>query len=135
MSDEGPLTTLHPAGWPRPKGYANGTMGRGQVVFVGGQIGWDSEGHFPEGFAAQTRQTLLNILAVLAEAGAEPRHIARLTWYVRDMAAYRASLKALGPVYRATMGSHYPAMALVAVSDLVEPEALVEIEATAIVPD
>lgn len=134
-TDGGPLTVLNPVGWPRPRGYANGIMGRGSTVFVGGQIGWDAEGRFPEGLVAQTRQTLLNILAVLAEAGAGPEHIARMTWYVRDMAAYRAELKALGQVYREVIGTHYPAMALLSVVEMVEPEALVEIEATAIVPD
>ena len=133
--DARPLTILNPAAWPRPRGYANGVMGRGRTVFVGGQIGWDEEGRFPEGLAAQTKQTLHNILTVLAEAGGGPEHIARMTWFVRDMAAYRAEQKAMGRAYREVMGSHYPAMALLAVVEMVEPEALVEIEATAIIPD
>jgi len=128
------LTALQPPGWPAPKGYANGMMGEGRIVLVGGQIGWDSEGRFPPGLVAQVRQALLNIVAVLREAGAGPEHVGRLTWYVTDMAAYRAALRELGPVYREVMGRNFPAMALVQVVALVEAEALVEIEATAIVP-
>jgi enamine deaminase RidA (YjgF/YER057c/UK114 family) len=131
----GKLTALHPPGWPAPRGYSNGMMGRGRVVLVGGQIGWDAEGRFPEGLVAQAAQALRNILAVLKEAGGGPEHIGRLTWYVVDMAEYRASLAALGPAYRAVMGRHFPAMALVQVVSLVEAEAQVEIEATAIIPD
>lgn len=129
------LTALQPPGWPAPRGYSNGMMGRGRVVLVGGQIGWDEAGNFPDGLVAQTRQALRNILAVLQEAGAGPEHIGRLTWYVVDMAEYRASLRDLGPVYRDVMGRNYPAMALVQVVSLVEPVARVEIEATAIIPD
>jgi enamine deaminase RidA (YjgF/YER057c/UK114 family) len=129
------LTALQPPGWPAPRGYSNGMMGRGRVVLVGGQIGWDETGVFPDGLVAQTRQALRNILAVLKEAGAGPEHIGRLTWYVVDMAEYRASLRDLGPVYRDVMGRHFPAMALVQVVSLVEPAARVEIEATAIIPD
>jgi enamine deaminase RidA (YjgF/YER057c/UK114 family) len=130
-----PLTTLQPEGWPPPRGYSNGMMGRGQVVLVGGQVGWDRDGRFPGGLVAQTRQALLNILAVLKAAGGGPEHIGRLTWYVVDMAEYRACLKELGPAYREVMGRHFPAMALVQVVSLVEAEARVEIEATAIIPD
>ncbi|WP_372622728.1 RidA family protein [Falsiroseomonas sp.] len=130
-----PLTALQPEGWPAPRGYANGMMGRGRVVLVGGQIGWDSEGRFPPGLVAQTRQALENVLAVVRAAGGGPEHIGRLTWYVVDMAEYRASQKELGPAYREVMGRHYPAMALVQVVCLVEPAARVEIEATAIIPD
>jgi enamine deaminase RidA (YjgF/YER057c/UK114 family) len=129
------LTSLQPPGWPTPRGYANGMMGRGRVVLVGGQIGWDSEGRFPPGLVAQVRLALLNVLAVLREAGGGPEHVGRLTWYVTDMEEYRASLKELGPVYREVMGRHFPAMALVQVVALVEREARVEIEATAIIPD
>jgi enamine deaminase RidA (YjgF/YER057c/UK114 family) len=128
------LTVLQPPSWPRPKGYANGMAGTGRLVVIAGQIGWDAEGRFAEGFAAQVAQALRNILAVLAEAGGEPKHIARLTWYVTDIAAYRASASALGPLWREIMGRNFPAMAVVGVTALVEPEALVEIEATAIVP-
>jgi len=130
-----PLLALLPPGWPVPRGYANGMVGRGRTVLVGGQIGWDAAGHFPPGFVAQTRQILENILAVLREAGGGPEHIGRLTWYVVDMAEYRASLPDLGPAYRAVMGRHFPAMALVQVVALVEPEARLEIEATALIPD
>jgi enamine deaminase RidA (YjgF/YER057c/UK114 family) len=128
------LTVLQPPGWPRPKGYANGMMGSGNFVLVSGQIGWDSSGVFAEGLVAQTRQALLNILAVLAEAKAGPEHIARLVWYVTDIAAYRASGKAMGEAWRETMGRNFPAMAVIGVSALVEEQALVEIEAIAIVP-
>jgi enamine deaminase RidA (YjgF/YER057c/UK114 family) len=129
------LTALQPPGWPAPRGYSNGMMGRGRVVLVGGQVGWDAEGRFPQGLVPQVRQALLNILAVLREAGGGPEHIGRLTWYVTDMEEYRASLKELGPVYREVMGRNFPAMALVQVLALVEREARVEIEATAILPD
>lgn len=126
---------LQPPGWPQPKGYANGMAGRGRTVLLGGQIGWDAEGRFAVGFVGQVEQALRNILAVLAEAGGGPEHIGRMTWYVTDMAEYRDSLRALGPVYRAVMGRHFPAMTLVQVVALVEPEARVEIEATALIPE
>jgi enamine deaminase RidA (YjgF/YER057c/UK114 family) len=129
------LEVLLPKGWPRPKGFSNGMAGRGRVVLVGGQIGWDEQGRFAKGLADQTAQALRNILAVVAEAGGGPGHIARLTWYVTDMDAYRGQQAEMGAVYRKVMGRHFPAMALVEVRRLVEPEALVEIEATAIVPE
>jgi enamine deaminase RidA (YjgF/YER057c/UK114 family) len=129
------LTALQPPGWPAPRGYSNGLMGRGRVVLVGGMVGWDTDGRFPTGLVAQVKQALLNILAVVKEAGGGPEHVGRLTWYVTDMEEYRASLKELGPVYREVMGRHFPAMALVQVVALVEREARVEIEATAILPD
>lgn len=125
---------LQPGGWPVPKGYANGVAADGRIVLTGGVIGWDSQGHFPDGFVAQVRQTLRNIAAILAEGGAAPEHLVRLTWYVVDMDEYLSSLKELGQVYREIFGSHYPAMALVQVVRLVEKEARVEIEATAVVP-
>ncbi|WP_245803074.1 RidA family protein [Acuticoccus yangtzensis] len=131
----GTLTVLQPPGWKKPKGYSNGMAGRGTLVFTGGLIGWDADETFADGFVPQVRQALQNVLAVLAEAGGEAQHIARLTWYVRSVDGYRASLADLGAVYREVIGRHYPAMALVEVSNLVEPQALVEIEATAIVPD
>lgn len=130
-----PLTFLQPPDWPAPKGYANGVTGRGRIVLVGGQVGWDRQGRFPPDFVAQVQQALRNILAVLAQAGGGPEHVARLTWYVVDMEEYRGSLRALGPAYRAVMGRHFPAMTLVQVAALVEPEARVEIEATALLPD
>ncbi len=127
---------LQPPGWPEPKGYANGIEARGRLVVTGGQIGWDERGRFPAAdLVGQTAQALRNIRAVLAEGGAGPEHLVRLTWYVTDIAAYRASLRELGGVYREVMGRHFPAMALVAVTALVEPEALVEIEATAVLPE
>jgi enamine deaminase RidA (YjgF/YER057c/UK114 family) len=129
-----PHTLLQPAGWPRPKGYANGILARGEMVFVGGMIGADSEGRFAQGFVAQMKQALTNIAAVLAEAGASPQHIVRLTWYVLDMDEYLAELPALGAAYREVMGRHFPAMAVVAVTRLVEPLARLEIEATAVLP-
>lgn len=126
--------SLQPPGWPRPKGYANGIKARGEFVFVGGMVGWDAQEKFPTGFAAQTRQALENIVAVLKEAGAAPHHLVRMTWYVRSMDDYLNCRRELGPVYREVIGNHFPTMALVEVSRLVEPQALLEIEATAVVP-
>jgi enamine deaminase RidA (YjgF/YER057c/UK114 family) len=125
-------TVLQPQGWPQPRGYANGLMAEGRIVVTGGVVGWDAQEQFPAGFLPQVRQCLLNIRAILAEAGAGPEHLVRLTWYVTDMAAYRASLKDLGPIYREVFGKNFPAMALVQVVSLVEPAAMVEIEATAV---
>jgi enamine deaminase RidA (YjgF/YER057c/UK114 family) len=125
---------LQPSGWPQPKGYANGIKAQGEMVFVGGMVGWDANERFPSGFVAQTRQTLENIVAVLAEGGARPEHVVRMTWYVVDMDQYLAARAELGAVYREVMGAHFPAMALVEVRRLVEPQALVEIEATAVLP-
>jgi enamine deaminase RidA (YjgF/YER057c/UK114 family) len=106
----------------------------GRLVVTGGVIGWDDQGRLPDGFVAQVRQTLSNISAILAEGGARPEHLVRLTWYVVDMEEYLANLKGLGEVYRDIFGAHYPAMALVQVVRLVEKAARVEIEATAVVP-
>ncbi|MBR0827826.1 RidA family protein [Bradyrhizobium manausense] len=128
------LQVLQPSGWPQPKGYANGMMADGRYVVTGGVVGWDTSGRFADGFVAQVRQTLENIVAILAEGGARPDHLVRLTWYVVDMDEYVANLKALGKVYREAVGTHYPSMALVQVVRLVEPTARVEIEATAVVP-
>jgi enamine deaminase RidA (YjgF/YER057c/UK114 family) len=125
---------LQPEGWPPPRGYANGVVASGRMVFTGGLVGWDAAGRFPDGFVGQVRQTLLNTLAVLAAAGAGPEHMVRMTWYVRDMDAYLSSLKAVGAAYVEVMGRNYPAMALVEVSRLVEPAAMVEIETTAVLP-
>ena len=125
---------LLPEGWPRPKGYSNGIAATGELVFVAGQIGWDTEGRFPDGFAAQFRQTIDNTLAVLAEAGAGPEHIVRMTWYVVDKAEYLAALRDVGAVWRERIGPHYPAMAVVEVKGLIEDAARVEIETTAVVP-
>lgn len=128
------LTVLQPPDWPVPRGYSNGIAGTGRIVMIGGQIGWDERGRIAEGFVAQAAQALRNVVAVLREAGGRPEHIARLTWYVVDIEAYRASLPALGAAYRDTLGRWYPAMTLVQVGALVEREARVEIEATAILP-
>jgi enamine deaminase RidA (YjgF/YER057c/UK114 family) len=125
---------LQPSGWPLPKGYANGMAADGRIIVTGGVIGWDDKGHLPKGFVTQVRQTLSNIAAILAEGDARPSHLVRLTWYVVDMDEYLANLKDLGSVYREILGTHYPAMALVQVARLVEKEARVEIEATAVVP-
>jgi enamine deaminase RidA (YjgF/YER057c/UK114 family) len=134
MTGEGRPTVLQPAGWPAPRGYANGMMADGRILVTGGIVGWDVAGNFPDGFVAQVRQTLLNIRAILAEGGAEPHHLVRLTWYVLDVEEYVASLRELGRAYREIVGAHYPAMAVVQVVRLVEKAARVEIEATAVVP-
>jgi len=125
---------LQPSGWPMPKGYANGMAAEGRIVVTGGVIGWDAEERLADGFVAQVAQTLSNIAAILAEAGAGPEHLVRLTWYVVDMEEYLTNLKELGKIYRAIFGAHYPAMALVQVVRLVEKAARVEIEATAVIP-
>jgi enamine deaminase RidA (YjgF/YER057c/UK114 family) len=132
------MRTLQPPGWPRPRGYANGVAadGGGTLVFVAGQIGWDETGAFPAAdLPGQVRRTLQNVLAVLAEAGGGPEHITRLTWYVTDREEYLASAREIGAVYRELMGGHYPAMAVVQVLALIESQARVEIEATAVVPE
>ncbi|MGE0596276.1 MAG: RidA family protein [Hyphomonadaceae bacterium] len=129
------MRTLLPAGWPRPKGYANGVAAKGEIVFVAGQIGWTPDGKFEaRDFLGQFRQTLDNTLAVLAAAGAGPEHVARMTWYVTDKRAYVAALGEIGAVWREKMGRHYPAMAVVEVSALIEDQALIEIETTAVLP-
>jgi enamine deaminase RidA (YjgF/YER057c/UK114 family) len=120
------------AGWPKPKGYANGRVGRGAALHVGGQIGWDEQGQFHDrGLVPQFAKALDNLLAVVVAAGGAPSDIAAMTVFVTDIAEYRRSRKQLGPVWRERMGQHYPAMALVGVSALVEPDAVVEIEAVA----
>lgn len=125
---------LQPAGWPAPKGYANGMMAEGRLVVTGGVIGWDQAGNFPDSFVGQVEQTLANIVEILAVAGARPEHLVRLTWYVADIEEYTADLRALGQAYRKVVGPHYPAMAVVQVVRLVEKAARVEIEATAVIP-
>ncbi|WP_378946963.1 RidA family protein [Paracoccus sp. R86501] len=127
---------LHPAHWKRAIGYANGIMARGRTIYTGGLIGWDADQQFQtDDFAGQVRQVLENIVAVLAEGGAGPEHIVRLTWYVTDKHEYLDALREIGAAYRAVIGRHYPAMALVQIVALVEDRAKVEIEATAVVPD
>jgi len=130
------MKTLQPPGWKAPKGYSNGIAARGTVVFVGGQIGWNAAQEFEsDDFVAQARSALKNVVAVLAEAGAKPEHVVRLTWYVVDRREYLDSLRRLGDAYREIMGRHYPAMAAVQVVALMEERARVEIEATAVIPD
>ncbi len=128
------IEVLQPKNWPIPKGYSNGMMAEGRIVVTGGIVGWNEAGEFPDGFVAQARQTLENICAILAEGGAKPQHIVRLTWYVVDIDDYLANLRELGRAYRSVLGTHYPAMALVQVVRLVEKKARLEIEATAVVP-
>ncbi len=125
---------LHPTGWPRPRGYSNGILAEGRIVVTGGVVGWTSAGQFPDSFVAQARQCFANIAAILAEAGAGPEHLVRLTWYVTDMDDYLASPRDLGAAYRAVFGLNFPAMAAVQVVRLVEPAAKLEIEATAVLP-
>lgn len=129
------MQILHPPGWAPARGYANGVLATGRLVFVGGQIGWDADQRFVSAdFVDQAGQALRNIVAVLAEAGGRPEHVVRLTWYVVDRDAYLAGQKALGAAYRAVMGRHFPAMTMVQVVALAEAEAKVEIEATAVIP-
>ena len=130
------LQILQPPGWPRPKGYANGVAARGLQVHVSGMVGWDAEGQFQtDDFVGQARQALANILAVLAEAGAGPQHIVRMTWYVLAKREYLDAGAALGAAYRDVIGRHYPAMSAVQVAALMEDRARVEIEVTAVIPD
>jgi enamine deaminase RidA (YjgF/YER057c/UK114 family) len=129
-------TILQPAGWARPKGYANGVAAEGKLVFVGGQIGWDRHSRFEtDDLVAQVRQTLLNVVDVLAEAGAGPAHVVSMTWYLTDKKDYLDNLEGIGRVYREVMGRHFPAMAVVQVVALVEDRAKVEIQAMAVVPN
>ena len=129
------MDILQPAGWPRPGGYANGVAAEGRLVFIAGQIGWDETGTLvSDGLVAQIEQVLRNILAVLAEAGGEAQHLTRLTWYLTDLDEYLGNQKAIGAVWRAAIGRHYPAMTVLAVAGLLEPRAKVEIEATAVIP-
>jgi enamine deaminase RidA (YjgF/YER057c/UK114 family) len=126
---------LQPPGWPRPRGYANGIAASGTIVFVAGQIGWDAQQVIvSDDLAAQLAQALDNTLAVLREAGAGPEHVVRMTWYLTDKRDYLARAREIGEVYRARMGRHYPAMAVVEVSALIEDRAKIEIETTAVVP-
>lgn len=130
------MRILQPSGWKRPRGYANGVVARGRIVFVAGQVGWNGEERFDTSdFAGQARQALRNVVAVLAEAGAGPEHVCRMTWYVADVREYRDSLEALGAAYREVMGRSFPAMTAVQVAGFVEDGARLEIEVTAVVPD
>jgi len=130
------MKALNPPGWPRPRGYANGISARGRTIVTAGVVGWNEREEFvAEDLVGQFRQVLVNTLAILAEDGAGPEHIVRMTWYVTDMADYRARLKEIGAVYRDLIGRHFPAMAAFGVTALVEPKATIEIETMAVVPD
>jgi enamine deaminase RidA (YjgF/YER057c/UK114 family) len=130
------MKILQPADWAPPKGYANGIAARGRLVFVAGQIGWNAAQELEStDLVAQARQALANIVAVLAEAGARPEHIVRMTWYVIDKREYRDAYGTLGAVYREVIGRHFPAMTAVEVNGLIEDGAKIEIEATAVIPD
>jgi enamine deaminase RidA (YjgF/YER057c/UK114 family) len=130
------MKKLQPPDWAEPKGYANGIMARGALIFVGGQIGWNAAQQFEsDDFVVQTRQALINIAAVLKAGGAGPEHMVRMTWYVTDRMEYLARLKDLGTAYREVMGKNFPAMTCVEVSGLVEDRARVEIEVTAVLPE
>ena len=130
------MKTLLPPGWPRPKGYANGIAAKGRVIVTAGVVGWNAQELFEtEDLAGQFRQVLLNTLAILAEGGAGPEHVVRMTCYVTDLAAYRAGLAGIGAAWRELMGKNFPTMAVVGVTALVEPKAKIEIETTAVVPE
>ena len=127
---------LQPEGWVKPVGYSNGVAAKGRLVFVAGQVGWNARGEFEtDDFVGQFRQCLENIVAVLAEAGAEPAHIASMTWYFIDKQDYLTNLKAIGAAYREVIGRHYPAMTAMQVAALIEDRAKIEIQAMAVVPE
>ncbi|ENN87243.1 hypothetical protein RHSP_25124 [Rhizobium freirei PRF 81] len=129
-------TILQPEGWAKPIGYANGMAATGRMVFVGGQVGWNATCEFEsDDFVEQVRQTLKNVVAILAEGGAEPKHITSMTWYFTDKTEYLSNLKGIGQAYRETIGRHFPAMAAVQVVALVEDRAKIEIQATAVIPE
>lgn len=135
MGDRGNRVLL-PKGWPVPRGYSNGVLAKGSMVFIAGMVGWNSKHEFEsDNFVEQALQALRNILEVLAEAGGSPEHLVRLTWYVTDKKEYLSSLPALGEAYRSLMGRHYPPMTVVEVKGLLEERAKVEIEAIAVIPD
>lgn len=128
--------SLQPPGWPRPKGYANGIAARGRMVFTAGVIGWTADEQFEAtDFAGQFRQVIVNTLAILAEAGAEPEHIVRMTWYIVDRLEYLDSAREVGAIWRELIGRNFPAMAVVEVAGLIEPAARLEIETIAMVPE
>lgn len=128
-------TIVQPKGWPRPKGYANGVLAQGKMLFVAGQVGWNEKEQFEsDDFVAQTAQALTNIVAILHEGGARPEHLVRMTWYVTEKGEYLDRLADIGKVYKRIIGAVYPAMSLVQVAGLVEVGAKLEIEATAVIP-
>jgi enamine deaminase RidA (YjgF/YER057c/UK114 family) len=130
------MKALLPPGWPRPKGYANAVSAIGRLIFTAGVIGWDEQERLvaPD-LPGQFRQILLNTLAILAEDGAGPQHVVRMTWYVVDVDEYRSGLAEIGAIYKAIMGRNFPAMAVVEVGALVEPQARIEIETIAVMPE
>jgi enamine deaminase RidA (YjgF/YER057c/UK114 family) len=130
------MRPLHPAGWKPPVGYANGIAARGTLVFVAGQVGWDADQVFrSENLSIQFEQALKNVLAVLAEAGARPEHVCRMTAYCCDKPAYLAARADLGRIWRRHLGRHYPAMSMIFVSDLLDAPGKIELEATAVIPE
>jgi enamine deaminase RidA (YjgF/YER057c/UK114 family) len=130
------VKALLPPGWPRPKGYSNAISATGRLIFTAGIIGWDEQERLVAAdLPGQFRQILLNTLAILAEDGAGPEHVVRMTWYVVDIEEYRSALAEIGVIYKAIMGRNFPAMAVVQVAGLVEPQARIEIETTAVVPE
>jgi len=130
------MQVLQPPGWAKPKGYSNGIVAKGRLVFVAGQVGWNAQEKFETSdFAGQARQALKNIVAILAEAGAGPEHICRMSWYVADAKEYNASLKELGAAYREVIGKNFPVMTALQVAGFVEAGAKLEIEVTAVIPD
>lgn len=129
------MQIIQPEGWAKPKGYSNGILADGKTLYIGGQVGWNSDERFDsDNFVDQVRQTLLNTVAILTAAGGKPEHITRMTWYIIDKQEYLGSLKDLGRVYREVIGRHFPVMAMVQVVALMEDQAKVEIETTAVLP-
>ena len=124
---------LLPEGWPRPRGYSNGIQAEGSFVFVAGMVGWNQDGEFPDDFPGQFELLLQNTVAVLAEAGAGPEHVVRMTWYVTDLDLYKSCLAEVGRIYIEMMGKNFPVMAVIGISELVEKKALIEIETTAVI--
>ena len=128
------MKQLLPEGWPWPRGYSNGIQADGEQVFIAGMIGWNEAEEVADGFVAQFELALKNTVAVLAEAGAGPEHVVRMTWFVKGLDEYRKNTKEVGRVYREIMGKNFPAMAVIGIADLVESKAVIEIETTAVIP-
>lgn len=126
---------LLPEGWQRPRGYSNGIVAEGKQVFVAGMIGWNEKEELATGFSAQFRQALENTVLVLKEGGAGPEHVVRMTWYVKGLDEYRQNVSEIGSAWRDLMGKNFPTMAVIGISELVEEDALIEIETTAVIPD
>lgn len=123
---------INPKHWSRPSGYSNGIEAEGKMIFIAGMVGWDTAGKFPQGFLAQLEQVLNNTVAVLEAGGAGPEHIVRMTWFIKDLDVYRDNIPAVGQIYRKVIGKNFPVMAVVGVNDLVERDAILEIETTAV---